>query len=146
MASSTLSNWASKQIMDFVLQGAAAPTLPANLYLALFTTTPTLGNTGGVEVSTTGGTGYARVPLLRADATWNDFSGGNDQLYTNAQELVFPIPTANWGTIVSLGIFDASTAGNLLFISTITTSKPIQVGDGAARVLAGQLRILRASC
>lgn len=145
MASSTLSNWASQQLMDYLLKGTAAPTFPATLYLALFTTTPTLSGTGGVEVSTSG-TGYARVALSRSTSTWTGQTGGNDQMYTNTNELVFPVPTGNWGNIVSLGIYDAATAGNLVMISTITTSKPISLGDGAPRVLAGQLRILRASC
>lgn len=145
MASSTLSNWASQQLMDFLLKGVAAPTLPATLYLALFTTTPALGGTGGTEVSTSG-TGYARVALQRATSTWTGPTGGTDQLYTNTSELIFPVPTANWGNIVSVGIYDAQTAGNLVFISTITTSKPISLGDGSARILAGQLRILRAIC
>lgn len=145
MASSTLSNWASQQLMDFLLKGSPAPTLPSTLYLALFTTTPTLGGTGGVEVSTSG-TGYARIELPRQSSTWTGQTGGNDQLYTNANELVFPIPTGNWGNIVSLGIFDAASAGNLVMISTITTSKPVSLGDGAPRVLAGQLRIMRAIC
>lgn len=144
MASSTLSNATSQQYLDYLLKGVALPSLPASLWLALFTTTPNLNGTGGVEVSTSG-TGYARVELPRVSGTWTGPTGTNQE-YNNTTELVFPVPTGNWGTIVSLGIYDASSNGNLIFISTIATSKQVSVGDGAPRVLASQLKILRAVC
>lgn len=144
MASSTLSNATSQQYLDYLLKGVALPSLPASLWLALFTTTPNLNGTGGVEVSTSG-TGYARVELPRVSGTWTGPTGTNQE-YNNTTELVFPVPTGNWGTIVSLGIYDASSNGNLIFISTIATSKQVSIGDGAPRVLASQLKILRAVC
>lgn len=144
MASSTMSNYLSTALMNHTLRGEALTAFPTSLWLALFTTTPGLNGTGGVEVSTAG-TGYARVELQRSTSTWTTATGSNLE-YSNVQELVFPVPTGNWGTVVSLGIYDAATAGNLYFISAINTAKPIQNGDGAPRILASQLKILRAVC
>ena len=144
MASSTLSNATSQQYLDYLLKGVALPALPASLWLALFTTTPNLNGVGGVEVSTSG-TGYARVELPRVSGTWTGPTGTNQE-YNNTSELVFPVPTGNWGTIVSLGIYDAASNGNLIFISTIATSKQVSVGDGSPRILSSQLKILRATC
>ena len=144
MPSSTLSNATSQQFLDYLLRGVAMPALPNSLWLALFTTSPNAGGTGGVEVSTSG-TGYARIELPRSTATWTSAQGSNQE-YNNINELVFPVPTGNWGTIVSLGIYDAQTNGNMIFYSTIATAKSVQLGDGSPRILASQLKVLRAVC
>jgi hypothetical protein len=144
MASSSLSNQQSQQFMDYLLKGVALPSLPGSLWLALFTTTPNLNGVAGVEVSTSG-TGYTRVELPRVSGTWTGPTGTNQE-YNNTVELIFPVPTGNWGAIVSLGIYDSASNGNLIFISTIATSKSISIGDGSPRLTAGSLKILRAIC
>ncbi len=144
MPSTTLSNATSQSFLDYLLKGVAMSALPSSLWLALFTTTPNSAGTGGVEVSTSG-TGYARVELSRAGATWTGPTGTNQE-YNNTNELVFPVPTGNWGTIVSLGIYDAASNGNLIFTSTIATGKSVALGDGSPRILASQLKILKAIC
>ncbi len=144
MPSSTLSNATSQNFLDYLLKGVAMPSLPSSLWLALFTTTPGLNGTGGVEVSPSG-TGYARVELPRVTATWTGPNGTNQE-YNNSNELIFPVPTGNWGTVLSLGIYDAAAHGSLIFVSTIATAKSIQLGDGAPRILASQLKVLRAAC
>lgn len=144
MAGSTLSTTASQAYLDFLLKGANAPSYPSSLWVALFTTIPTLNGTGGVEVSTSG-TGYARIEMPRATATWTGPTG-TGQEYNNTNEIVFGMPTATWGTIQGMGLYDASTAGNLIFISTISTAKSVNLGDGQPRILAGMLKVQRASC
>ena len=144
MPSSTLSNATSQQFLDYLLKGVAMPTMPNSLWLALFTTSPNASGTGGVEVSTSG-TGYSRIELPRSAATWSGPTGTNQE-YNNTNELVFPVPTGNWGTVVSLGIYDAQTNGNLVFYSTIATAKGIQLGDGSPRILSSQLKILKSVC
>jgi hypothetical protein len=51
------------------------------------------------------------------------------------------VPTANWGTVTHFGIFDALTAGNLLFWAALTASKVVNSGDAAPKFLAGALTI-----
>jgi hypothetical protein len=84
-------------------------------FVGLLTTLPSYtAGTGAVEV--TGGS-YARVSLSPAfpassgNATTD--SKGFYRLTSNA-DLGFVKATANWGTVLGYGIFDASTAGNLL--------------------------------
>ena len=144
MPSSTLSNTTSAQYLNYLLKGEVLPTLPGSLWLALFTTTPSLNGTGGVEVSTSG-TGYARVELPRTAGTWTATGNGNQE-YNNTTDLIFPVPTGNWSTIVSLGIYDSASNGNLIFISSIATAKAVNLGDGSPRILAGQFKVLRAVC
>lgn len=144
MAGSTLSTTASQAYLDFLLKGSTAPQYPSSLYVALFTTIPSLSGSGGVEVSTNN-TGYARIELPRTNTTWTGPTGSGQE-YNNTSEIVFGLPTANWGTIQGMGIYDASASGNLIFISTISTAKSVNLGDGQPRILAGQLKISRASC
>ncbi len=94
---------------------AVAPTA----YVALFTTPPTSksGVTGATEVA---GGAYARQQT--SAATWNaaSNSAGSEPGVTpanisNLLAITFPIATANWGTVIAFGIFDALTVGNLLY-------------------------------
>ena len=39
---------------------------------------------------------------------------------SNSGVVTFATPTANWGTVVAVGLYDAITAGNLLYFATIS--------------------------
>jgi hypothetical protein len=100
--------------------GKTAYTEPTT-YLALFTTTPTMpAGTGGTEVS---GGAYARV------AVGTLFGAASGEAITNSSAVNFTTATVSWGTVVGLGIYDASTVGNLLWAGPLTTSKVIGSGD-----------------
>ena len=107
---------------------------PAAIYVALFTAAPSDAG-GGTEV--TGGS-YARVAHGPSDATWAATSGTNG-VTSNATAITFPAPTANWGVVTHFAIFDASTAGNLLFHGVLTASKTINNGDPAPNFPIGSL-------
>lgn len=114
-------------------------TKPTNLYVALFTAAPSDAG-GGTEVS---GGSYARVANNPADANW-DATSGTDGHTANTGAINFPTPTANWGQVTHFGIFDASTAGNLLYWGALTTAKTINNGDPAPSFPAGALEITEA--
>lgn len=143
MPSSTSTNYQFNQLMGYFLEGTAY-TPPTSLWLALFTTVPSLAGTGGVEVSTSG-TAYGRKQIVSTGTSWNGPSGTNQE-WSNAADITFNVPTGNWGTITGAGLYDAETGGNLLYIATLATAKTVNNGDGAPRVLAGQLKISRATC
>lgn len=103
-------------------------TPPATVYVGLYTTAPTDAG-GGTEVS---GGSYARQAV-----TFGAASSGST---SNTADITFPEATANWGTIVAAGLFDASTAGNLLAWNNVTTQKTINAGD-TARIKAGSLTL-----
>lgn len=143
MPSSTSTNYQFNKFMEYFLKGTAY-TPPTSVWLALFTTVPSLAGTGGVEVSTSG-TGYGRKQILSTGTSWNGPSGTNQE-WSNAADVTYNVPTGNWGTITGAGLYDAETGGNLLYIATLATAKTVNNGDGAPRVLAGQLKISRATC
>ncbi len=113
------------QILNW-LKGTTFVAPTTNVYVALFTTAPADDGTGYVEVS---GGAYARVLMARSTA-WSAITGGTaPHQISNAGVLTFPTPSASWGTVVAIGIFDLVTlnSGNLLYWNTIT-SQAIGVG------------------
>lgn len=115
------SDYAENKVNE-LLVGKTAFTLPT-AHVALYTAAPTDAG-GGTEV--TGGA-YARVATAGTD--WAASSGGS---ISNANAITFPAATAAWGTVTHFGVFDAATAGNLLFWAALTTSKAIASGDTAS--------------
>lgn len=124
---SAASDYLENKVLDHVLK-VASFTQPAALYLALYTAAPS-DSGGGTEVS---GGSYARQAVTFAAA-----SGGTS---ASSATVTFPVATANWGTIGWIGIFDASTSGNLLFHGAVTAAKTIETGD-TFQVTAGNLTI-----
>jgi len=143
MASATTSNYLYQNQMNFLLHNTAWTAVPI-IYVALFNTVPSLDGSGGQEVPTTG-SGYGRVGVLAGG--WNGPTGGNLE-YSNSGDIQYGTPTANWNTIVGAGLYDSDIGGsnNLLFVAYLTTQKVVNDGDGAPKILAGQLRITRATC
>jgi hypothetical protein len=96
--------------------GGSAYTAPATLYVALYTSAPS-DTGGGTEVS---GGAYARQTAaftISADTA------------SNTSAIEYPTATADYGTVVAVGVFDASSSGNLLAYGNLTTSKTVSTGD-----------------
>lgn len=124
---SAMSNYLENALINATLRGTAY-TAPATVYLALFTADPTEAGTG---TQVTGGA-YARRAIT--------FGAPSDGAASNSAEVLFPVATANWGTITHIGIFDALTGGNMLYYGSLTTSKVIQNSD-QLKVNAGDITI-----
>jgi len=122
----SFSNYLETKILDHVF-GGTAYTAPSTLYVALFTSDPGDGNSG-TEVS---GGGYTRqtVTFTTSGATTS-----------NDSAVEYATATANYGTVSHIGIYDASSAGNLLAHASLTSSKTIETGD-VFRIPAGDLDI-----
>lgn len=101
------SDYLESKVLDHLL-GRTTYTAPATVYVALYTTAPTDAG-GGTEVS---GGGYARKAVTNDATNWPAASGGSK---ANGTAIAFPEATANWGTVVAWGLFDASSDGNLLY-------------------------------
>lgn len=96
---------------------ATSQTSPAAVYLGLFTAAPSEDGTGGTEVS---GGSYARQAITFGAPS----AGATD----NTATITFPTATANWGTVIGVGIFDASTSGNLFIYAALSASQTINTG------------------
>ena len=111
-----MSNYLENALVNATLRNTTY-TSPATVYVALFTTDPTDANTG-TEV--TGGS-YARTSVA--------FAAPSNGASASSADCTFPTCTSTWGTVSHIGIFDASTSGNLLYHTPLDTSKTIETGD-----------------
>lgn len=119
-----LSNYLKNQLRTHVFRtGSFAK--PATLYVALFTVAPTDAG-GGTEVA---GGAYARVQVGPADASWS--AHATDGRTQNVAVVTFPVPSANWGTVTHMAIFDALAAGNMLAWQQLVTARVVNNGDPA---------------
>jgi hypothetical protein len=115
------SDYLENALLDHVY-GGGDYTRPATVYLALFTAAPS-DSGGGTEVS---GNNYARKSVTNNSTNFPAASGGSKTLHVKT---TFAVPSGSWGTVTHFGIFDASSAGNLLGWAALTASKTISSGD-----------------
>jgi len=108
-------------VLDLILRSTPLSTAgisTGTVYAALFVT-PTNDTGGGVEAA---GGSYSRVLV-------GGFSVPVSGSSSNTSTATFPSASAAWGTVTHFGLFDAVTAGNLLFHGPLTTPKVINAGD-----------------
>jgi hypothetical protein len=110
---SNISTYLENALLNAVLRNTAY-TSPATVYVGLFTTQCTASGPGA-EVS---GGSYARQAVT--------FSAPSSGATSNSGTVTFPTATANWGTLVSWAIFDAATAGNMLFFGSLVGQNEVQ--------------------
>lgn len=120
------SDYLENKVLDHVLRNTAL-TSPTTVYVGLHTVAPT-DSTGGTEVS---GGSYARQSVA--------FDAASGGATANTSLITFPTATASWGTVVGFGIFDAETAGNLLYWGTITSQ--VVADTNTVTIAAGAIDI-----
>ena len=124
----SFSDYLETELLDHVFANNAY-TSPTTVYVSLHTANPDEDGSGA-EVSTSG-TAYARQA--------GSFSVSGNTATTTA-DIEYPTATAGYGTVTHVGIYDASTAGNLLAYAALTASKTITTGD-VFRIPTGDLDI-----
>ncbi len=118
----------SDYLADMLLDAACGDgtfTEPTNLYLALCTVTPVVGDTGSsITEAGANWTNYGRVLVAPAD-----LSAAAGRSKTNSAEIDFGTATTTANeTIVGWALVDASSGGNALFVGDFNV--PIIVQDG----------------
>lgn len=113
-----LSDHAENLLLNFLMTTGTA-TRPTNWYLALYTAAPNDAG-GGTEVS---GNGYSRQSV-----SW-DTASGTGGTTSNSGAVTFTASGGNFGNVTHIGIFDASTSGNLLWHGAMAASKQVNAGD-----------------
>ena len=127
------SDYLENALLDHVL-GGGDYTRPATVYIALYTAAPTDAG-GGKEVA---GGSYARKAVTNNATNWPAAAGGSK---SNGTAIAFPTATADWGTVVAFGLFDASSGGNLLYWGALSASQSIPNG-ATASFAVGTLTVL----
>ncbi len=123
----TISDIDANNLLD-VRFSAAASTAPANYYAALVTTAPSdnLG-TGLVEVA---GGAYARFLTPNDATTW---PAAVARVKSNGIPLQWSMATGDWGLVIGIALFDASSAGTFHAYGPLTT--PVTVLSGKAPLI-----------
>ncbi len=140
--------WASmtdsleNKLIDFLFRGQTY-TAQTSWFVGLLTAMPT-DSTAGTEV--TGGS-YARYTIA---CSMTNFAGtqaaastiassGTGGTTSNNIVMTFPAPTANWGTVVGLGLYTLTSGGTLEIFAALTTNRIINNGDPAPKFNAADL-------
>lgn len=140
----SLTNFAENKLVDHIFR-AQASGIPASWYVGLDTVA--CDETGaGTEVS---GGSYARVAVTSNLTNWAGTqsagstvaSSGTGGTTSNNVALTFPAPTANWGVVNSVRIWDAASAGNAWICFNLAAAKTINNGDAAPSFAAGALTV-----
>ena len=139
-----MTDFLENKIIDWLIRGQAY-TPPTSLFFGLFTANPS-DTGGGTEVA---GGSYARVAVVSSlvnfagtqAAASTIASSGSSGTTSNNGAVTFPAPTANWGVCTGFGIFDASSAGNLLFFAALTVNKTVNNGDAAPSFAAAAMTL-----
>lgn len=114
----SFTDYTENKLLDHVV-GKTSFTMPS-VWVALFTAAPSDAG-GGTEVS---GGSYARKSTAGAD--WAAASSGAT---SNANAITFVTPSGSWGTVTHFALMDASTAGNMLAWSALTTPQAVGTGN-----------------
>lgn len=117
-------NYFENMVLDAVLGTARGSSVPATVYVGLFTSAPDDNGTGDEVVSS--GTGYARVSVANDTDHWPNANLGNK---VNGSKIQFPLAVSSWGVISHFGIFDAATSGNLLVSGQVASPISPAVGN-----------------
>jgi hypothetical protein len=122
---SGITQFATNLLLNRLLRGVAG-SFPATVYVGLYTATPS--DTGGGTESTTGQiTNYARQPITVGTGVFAAASAGST---SNSNIIDFGTSSGGTGSAVTQwGIFDAVTAGNLLFWGDLTTPQTVSSGN-----------------
>lgn len=125
---------AVQAIFNRVLRNNAA-TLPASVYMALFTTAPTaLDGSGYVELNPATYTWYGRVAMTMAAPVGRAMANSGAVLFTSSATVLVPSP------VTHAGIFDALTYGTGTIWAWGQLTSPVSIGVGSpVNFPAGQL-------
>jgi hypothetical protein len=113
--------------------GKAAFTMPTGVFAGLFASSP--GDAGSQTSEFTGGS-YARQALTASLSAF-DATG----ISTLTADVVFPTPTANWGTLAYIGVLDASSAGNMIYYEAVPTPRSVLSNSRRVTLATGQFQI-----
>lgn len=121
------SDYLENKVLDHVLRNTAY-TSPTTVYMALFTAAPSDAG-GGTEVS---GNNYARTAIT--------FGAAASGAISNSADCTFPTPSGSWGACTHFGIFDASSAGNLLYWGALAQTETPLSGN-VVKFAAGDIDV-----
>lgn len=136
-----MSNYLENKLLDFLFRGASF-TPPSTLYVALCTSTPTDSSTGST-ISEIAGGNYARQSLTATTGSWYSTQGDNTATSNGTNGTTSNSSSIAWnsvtwsGTVTSVAVCDAASAGNVLFYGALPSNKTLISGDSISFAISG---------
>ena len=124
------SNYLELATLKHILQnastnGAAYDTASLDVFVSLHTGSPGEANDGANEIPTSG-YNYARVQVTFGNVA----TAANTTSASSNATVTFGQASQNYpADVTHIGLYDASTSGNLLFYGALATSKTVTSGD-----------------
>jgi hypothetical protein len=117
-----------KLLLGVASPGYSSPTTNG-LYISLWTTQFTTSKAGATEWTTTSDTApYARVNVTTTGWTIAAFVTGTGVVASNTNQLAFTAVAGNAQTLFSVGLNDALTAGNVVWMADLASSSSVAIG------------------
>jgi hypothetical protein len=137
---SIMTNYLEEKLINHLFRAVAySHSSPASWFIGLHTAAYGESGTGGTEVSTSGTT-YVRIAVTRGSGFTLGSSSDVRTVY-NASTITFGVPSANWGQVTHVGIWDhLSNTTNLIIEAQLQFAKTINNGDPAPKFNAGELK------
>lgn len=117
---SAFSNYFEDQITGWIA-GTTFAAAPTATFVQLYSQDPT-------DAGSATGALYSRVSIASGTGSWTRGVGGNGTI-TNASAFTITSSATATASATHVAVWDASTAGNLLFFGQLTTAKTIASGD-----------------
>jgi hypothetical protein len=116
-----LSTYAQAALLNY-FRGTPFPAVPANLYMALFTTAPGNG-AAGTEVTAAAAPTYARLAIVPATSFGAPSASAGVSTIANAVNLTLAaMGNSTSISVVGWGLYDAATGGNLWVYGPLTST------------------------
>lgn len=119
---SNKSDYLEAAVLNWV-RGTTFPSAPSSVYLALFTGSATEDGTTSPEIPVS--LGYLRQVITFAAVTQS--AGRGVMSSSNGQ--TFGPASSSWGTVTHLGLFDAQSAGNMLYFNSASSQYSVSAAD-----------------
>lgn len=135
MGGSGFSQYAEAKIIDHA-NAKTSWTIPAGSFVALCTVTPTSTSTGS-SITEGSYTGYARATMA---GNWTAATAATPSVGVNTATVTFAACTGGTSTIIAFALCDASSAGNMIWWGTLT-STVISTTQTPATIAAGAMQV-----
>ena len=138
---SIMTNYLEEKLIDHLFKTTAySHSSPASWYIGLHTAPYGDDSSGGTEVTTTA-SNYLRIAVTRGSG-FTRASSSDIRTVENAGVITFAVPSANWGQVTHVGLWDdnGTPVGNLIIEALLQFPKTINNGDPAPKFNAGELK------
>lgn len=123
----SMSNFMENKVLNHI-SNLEAYVAPENMFLALLTTSSNEDEAGTEVVSDS----YSRQTITFEKAT--------EGVLKNKADITYDVASEEWGTIISVAVFDAKTEGNMLFYADLEHPQAVGI-DNQVVFKVGKLSI-----